>query len=386
MENLNHLSRRRLLANKRVLFISAPIGAGHIRAAQAVSHELRVNHACQTELCNVFDLFPPFIGQTILNVYLKILDFFPAIYGSAYSWGNQSRLALFGREMINQILARRMLQYIKEYQPDVIVCTHATPAGLVAWLRKKNLITIPALAIITDFVVHRLWVYPEISCYFVAHPAMADYLHQQGIAREAIAVTGIPISESFSRPTNKYELLTKLKLSQDRKTIMIMGGGAGVLPLKQILEFCSQIDKPLQFIAVAGKNQALCRELLAVKSTFKHPVKVLGYVDNIHEFMNIADLLISKPGGMTAAEALAQGVPLIIFRPIPGQELANTQYLLDNGAALRADSLSDLKTILNKLLFEENDDLSSLHKGAVLIGRPAAAKDVARIILNNHFC
>ena len=371
------------MINKRILFISAPIGAGHIRAAQAVSQILRDNHACQTELCNVFDFFPPAIGKTILAIYLKILDAFPAIYGTAYDWGNQSRLALLGRELISQLLAKRMLNYINEFQPDVIVCTHATPAGLVAWLKKQGLITVPTAAIITDFIVHRLWVYPEIDCYFVAHPAMVHYLRNHGIAADAIVVTGIPVSNNFSQTSSKAELLAKLSLSNDRKNILIMGGGAGVLPIDKILNVCNQIDSPLQLIAVAGKNQALYRKLVQLAATSKHPVKVLGFVDNVHELMSVADLLISKPGGMSSAEALTKAVPLIIFCPIPGQEEANTRFLLDKHVALRADSLPELQGILTRLLFEDNNDLSALCQQAALLGRPNAAADIAKIIAEN---
>ncbi|MBP2662421.1 MAG: ugtP 1 [Firmicutes bacterium] len=371
------------MINKRILFISAPIGAGHIRAAQAVSQILRDNHACQTELCNVFDFFPPAIGKTILAIYLKILEAFPAIYGTAYGWGNQSRLALLGRELISQLLAKRMLNYINEFQPDVIVCTHATPAGLVAWLKKQGLITIPTAAIITDFIVHRLWVYPEIDCYFVAHPAMVYYLRNHGIAADAIVVTGIPVSNNFSQTSSNAELLAKLSISNDRKNILIMGGGAGVLPIDKILNVCNQIDRPLQLIAVAGKNQALYRKLVQFAATSTHPVKVLGFVDNVHELMSVADLLISKPGGMSSAEALTKAVPLIIFRPIPGQEEANTRFLLDSHVALRADSLPELQGILTRLLFEDNNDLSALCQQAALLGRPNAAADIAKIIAEN---
>lgn len=365
---------------KRILFISAPIGAGHIRAAQAVSQILRDKYACQTELCNVFDFFPRVIGQTILTVYLKVLEVFPALYGTAYSWGNQSHIALMGRELISRFLAGRMLHYIHKFQPEIIVCTHATPAGLVAWLKRKGLITVPAAAVITDFVVHRLWVYSEIDYYFVAQNAMVQYLQHYGIAPDGVTVTGIPVSSSFTFESNKETLIAELGLVPERKTVMIMGGGAGALPIAKILSVCNQIDEPLQLIAVTGKNQALYRELVHLSAKSKHQVKIYGFVDNVHELMSVADLLISKPGGMSSAEALTKGVPLLIFRPIPGQEEANTRFLLDSHTALRADSLSDLKTILHRLLFENNNELAALRQQATVMGRPNAAEEIAKKI------
>ncbi len=360
----------------RVLFISAPIGAGHFKAAQSVSQLLRLHHSCHTEVCNIFDFCHPFIGRTILTCYLKILATFPQVYGTMYGWGNQSRLALLGRELVSQLLARRMVDYIKEFQPAVIVCTHATPAGLVAWLKKKGLITVPAAAIVTDFVAHRLWVYPELEHYFVAHLAVAEYLSQQGITSRSIVATGIPVSEYFSQPGNKDQILAELSFTPDRKTILVMGGGAGILPMAEILALCDQIDRPLQIIAITGKNQSLYRRLSQWQATSRHPVRVFGFVDNVHELMRAADILISKPGGMSSAEALTMGVPLVIYRPIPGQEEANTRYLLSNGAALRADSLTELATILNKLFITE-DEFVTLRRQAALLGRPHAAENIA---------
>ncbi|HWR07843.1 MGDG synthase family glycosyltransferase [Sporomusa sp.] len=372
------------MANQRVLFISAPIGAGHIRAAQSVSQLLQLNYNCHTELCNIFDFCHPVFGQTILTGYLKILDIFPQAYGAMYGWGNRSRLALLGRELVSQIFARRMVDYINKFQPSVIVCTHATPAGLVAWLKKKGLIKVPAVAIITDFVVHSLWVYPELEHYFVAHSAMAEDLSKNGILPQSIAVTGIPISDSFFQPCDKYQILDKLSLSPERKTILIMGGGAGVLPMGEILELCAQIDRPLQIVAITGKNQSLYRSLIQLGLVIRHPVRVFSYIDNVHELMSIADLLISKPGGMSSSEALALGVPLVIYRPIPGQEEANSRYLLNSGAALRADSLSELQNILIAL-FDDYDGFTTLRRQAVLLGRPFAAKNIVDFIAKYYF-
>ncbi|MDF2572855.1 MAG: ugtP 1 [Sporomusa sp.] len=370
-----------------MLFISAPIGAGHIRAAEAVSQLLKVNYSCDTELCNIFDFCHPFVGQAILKTYLKILDVFPQAYGTMYGWGHQSRFALYGRELVSQILAGRMLDYINKLQPSAIVCTHATPAGLVAWLKKKGLVTVPTAAIITDFTVHRLWVYPEFDLYFVAHSAMSEYLVQYGVSPAAVAITGIPVNDSFSQPNDKGLVLDKLGLTQDRKTILVMGGGAGILPIDEILKLCNEIDRPLQLVAVAGKNRQLHQKLVQLEPVIRHPVKILSYVDNVHELMSIADLLISKPGGMSASEALAMGLPLIIYHPIPGQEEANTRYLLDSCAALRADTLLELKAILVNLLFEANNDLGNLRRCATDLGTPTAAKKIADIIAEKlNYC
>jgi len=366
----------------KILFISAPVGAGHIRAAQAVSSALcKDNVHIETKMANVFDFFNPSIGKAILNVYLKILEIFPQIYGVAYSWGNESYLALTGRRIISSYLARRMERYILEYNPAVIVCTHATPAGLVAHLIKKNKISTPVVAVVTDFVVHRLWIYPEIQHYVVANKNMRDFLVENGIKHNGIEVMGIPVDEKFSLVPDKEQILSELQLSPNVKTILIMGGGAGMLPMDDILLCCENIDIALQIIVVTGNNKSIYNKLINLQSRLRKTVRILGYINNVNELMAISDLIISKPGGMTCAETLCLGLPMLIYRPIPGQEDANTNYLVKCQAALRADSVEEIQVIIKKLFIEEPEQLIVLQKNALAISQPMSGQRIAEYIL-----
>ena len=192
----------------KVLLVSAPIGSGHTRAAQAIGMAIKEqNPNADIRIASIFDFFYPLLGQAILKIYLRILDIFPQAYGLAYSWGNTSSWALWGREIINRYLAGRMYRFIMNYTPNIIVCTHATPAGLVACLAKAGKLPVPSVAVITDFVVHRLWVYPEIGRYFVAHRALQDYLADQGIDYSRSQVVGIPVAGVFSVPLSRMKYL-----------------------------------------------------------------------------------------------------------------------------------------------------------------------------------
>lgn len=369
--------------HSRILFLTAPIGSGHTRAAQAVSAVIKkLDPQAETKVANVFDLFYPWIGQTILKVYLRILAWFPSLYGSMYGWGNNSVLAIKGREIISSFLARRMHKYIRSYQPDAIVCTHATPAGLVAYLARKKAIKLPSFAIVTDFVVHRLWVYPEIDYYYVAHSTLRDYLADHGIDYERTCATGIPIAANFNNNINKCEIQHQLNLLPHLKTILIMGGGAGVLPMKEIIDICEQIEIPLQIIIVTGNNERLLKKVEALALTSRHLLRPLGFVSNVDELMSIADVLISKPGGMTSAEALVKTIPMIIYKPIPGQEEANTRYLVSEGAAIQVNSPSELKEQV-QLLMNNTSEANQMTQKIRLIARPAAAHDIARQILDH---
>lgn len=367
---------------KKVLFVTAPIGSGHVRAAQAVIKELEIQQPdINIKLANIFDFFSPFIGNIILKSYLKILEYFPQIYGAAYGWGNTNKLALIGREVISRYMSSCMESFIAKYSPDVVVCTHATPAGMVAQLAKKGKLNFPSIAIITDFTVHRLWVYPELDYYFVAHAAMGADLAKWGIPHSKSQTVGIPVDRVFLTPVPGKQVLEAIGLSKSLKTLLIMGGGAGVFPMDKILEACDHIDAEFQIIIVTGNNHAMYHRLQNLHDSLRHRVKIFGFVNNVHELMAAADLLISKPGGMTTAEALCKGLPMLIFRPIPGQEEANTIYLEKHKAAVKASSPDEVHIILERLLVEQPYELENLAQNASKIGRPDAANVIARYIL-----
>ena len=367
---------------KKVLFISAPVGAGHIRAAQAVANALKqIDPSIHTQLANSFDFFHPLLGKGILKSYLKLLSIFPQAYGTMYGWGNDSSLALFGRRQVSRYLAKKMQHYIWNYNPSAIVCTHATPAGLIAYLLRHSKLRVPTYAIVTDFVVHKLWVYPEIERYYVADDTLRGFLAQQGIVSERSRAFGIPVDVSFAEKIARESVLRQLHLAENGKIILIMGGGAGILPMAEILTACDHLTTPVAFIAVTGKNDKLYNELAALAKRMKHPVRVLGFVNNVHELMSCADILISKPGGMTSAEALACGLPMIIFKPIPGQEEANTRYLVERNYAVRADSIESAKLHLQRLLSDSSMDLKYLQHTAAEAGKRKAAHDIAQNII-----
>jgi processive 1,2-diacylglycerol beta-glucosyltransferase len=159
--------------------------------------------------------------------------------------------------------------------------------------------------------------------------------------------------------------------------LLVLGGGFGMGPVGAILAQLDLLTMPVQIVVVAGRNEALRRELAARDR--RHPTHVLGFVGNMHELMASADLIISKPGGLTSSEALALGKPLLILNPIPGQEAANSDFLLEHGAAAKVNRVEDLPFRVGQLLGTRK--LAALARAAKVLGRPDAAADVCREIL-----
>lgn len=360
----------------RVLLLSASVGSGHTRAAQAVSQALRtMDGRISTEVANLFHYVNPTVGHAVLNTYLYIIHHFPVLYKWLYSWGNASRWAVGGRNILNGYLARKIKLFVKYYQPSIIVCTHASPAGAVAHLKRHGLINVPAAAVVTDFVVHRLWLYQEMDAYFVANEDMRHYLISHGIEAAKVIVSGIPIDQAFA--------VARAAGTDAGETpaILLMGGGAGVLPMTEIVAALDSLPHSFQLMAVTGNNTNLWEKLSRQQGQYRHPVEVFRYIHNVHELMRRAAFIITKPGGLTSSEALAMGLPLLIYRPIPGQEEANTRYLTSRGAAVRADDINTVARWTEHLLTHQAS-LEAMRAQARAEGKPRAAACIAAQLIS----
>lgn len=362
----------------RVALLATSFGSGHIKAARAVEQAVTArNKVVRTLFIDSFIASAPILTKVIINLYLRILSYMPSLYGYVYAWGNRSHVALWGRKLISLRLAFSTCSQLTAFAPQAVICTHASPAGAVSRLKNQGLLTAPLIAVITDFVVHRLWIFDEVDIFAVAHEKTAGQLLAAGVAPERIRITGIPIDEKFCGDIDKGLIRRKLGLDHDMPVVLIMGGGTGALPMDKIAEEFSQYAMPVQILAVAGQNEALRLRLHRLSHDL--PVSVFGFVDNVHELMAAADLIITKPGGLSVAESLAMGIPMLLFRPIPGQEEGNAQFLIEEGAACRIDELSDLPHIIMRLL-QDRAQLDTMRSKARKLAKPHAAQKVAEIV------
>jgi processive 1,2-diacylglycerol beta-glucosyltransferase len=375
----------KIIPTVKIMFITAPIGSGHVRAAQAVEkavNELALSQQCRvlTVQYSLFDFIPKQLAHLILSSYFWLLSCCPMIYGGMYQWGNQSSLALVGRNLFNKLLAGRMEQTVIEECPDIIVCTHASAGGVVVELIKNKVCNVPLLAVVTDFVVHRLWIYPEVMRYFVAYEGLKQYFVRHAIPENRVSVTGIPVDSAFGEPKNRKLLQQKYKLDSTVPTLLLMGGGQGLLPLVQLVQIINSLPEPVQLIVVAGNNTQAVKQLQKLSLQTNHRLILFGFVDRIAELMAVADVIITKPGGMTVAEALASQLPLIIYHPLPGQEQANTHYLIEAGVAKQVASPAELAQYLGKL-FKEQLVASKMKRNLSSPASSNGARQIAREIL-----
>jgi len=363
----------------KVALLTTSFGAGHLQAAQAVEHAiLKKRPGTQTKLVDSFTTTAPWLTLFTLNTYLKVLELMPLLYKLLYDWGNNSRSALYFRQFISWRLSWSTGKQLAAFNPDVVICTHASPTGAVCYLKKKGVLNVPVIAVVTDYVAHRLWVYDEVDLYTVAHEEVRENLISRGVDPHKIMVTGIPVAEKFCKPIIKTAILQQLALNEDIPVILIMGGGTGALPMEEIVSILKEHSLKAQLLVVTGHNTVMRKQI--EKHTGDLSIRVLGFVANIHELMAVADLMITKPGGLSVAEAITMGLPMVIFRPIPGQEEGNAKFLIEQHVAYRAEHVGDLPKIISALL-NDQDRTEQMRKRARSLSAPKAAETIADLAL-----
>jgi processive 1,2-diacylglycerol beta-glucosyltransferase len=313
--------------------------------------------------------------------YLKLVEHAPELWGMLFKQTDNPkllrRLARL-RRAFPPHSTLRFIRHLRQFKPDAVLCTHFLPVEILGkarerWSGKPPLV----VCVVTDFEAHALWMGDAVDLYCVAEEETKARLVARGVAGDRVVVTGIPIAAKFSIRPDGDLVRKRLGLRDDLPILLVLGGGFGLGPVAEILMELDKVERPFQTIVVAGRNDELRREL-AVRD-HRHPTQVLGFVGNMHELMAVCDLIVSKPGGLTSSEALAMGRPLLILNPIPGQEAANSDFLLEHGAAAKINRVEDLPFRLNQLLGSKK--LADMTRSAAALGRPKAAEEICREVL-----
>jgi processive 1,2-diacylglycerol beta-glucosyltransferase len=372
--------------SKRVLILSASVGAGHLRAAEAVELAVRqLDPAAVVKNVDVLDLTNAAFRRLYGKAYLDLVNRVPHVLGYFYDLLDRPRRPKSTRDRLRLAVEKLnlgpFLKFLQEQSWDVIVNTHFLPAEIIASLRRKDRLHTPQLTVTTDFETHRLWVNQPCDHYFTATEEGAAYLQHWGVPAEHTTATGIPIHPVFSQEKPREECLLRQGLVGDRPVLLQLAGGFGVGPIEQIYRAVLDIAVPLEVVVVTGRNAAAKEQLAEVSPPARHRVKLLGFTKEIDELMAAADLVLSKPGGLTTSEALARGAAMAVINPIPGQESRNSDFLLENGAAIKINNIGTLAHKLTRLL-GERQRLAGLKAAAKRLGRPRAALDVARRALD----
>lgn len=371
----------------RILLLSVSAGAGHGRAAEALRAEAAASFpGVEAKHIDVMTLVPASFRALYADYYIKIVEHHPAVWAYMYNASDKMpRDAWFSRvrRAVERLNTRQLDDTIKDYAPDQIICTHFLPAELLAHEIRRGRAVPPVWVQVTDFDLHRMWVQAGMRGYFAASDEIAFRMVARGIPRENIAVTGIPIMPVFAQSIDRAACARELGIAPDKTTLLLMTGGAGLAGSESLIERLLALPGDFQIVALAGRNETLLASYRKIAAAHSGRLFPLGFTRTIERVMACADLAVTKPGGLTVSECLAVGLPMVLIAPIPGQEERNADYLLEQGAAVKAHDGVALEYKIAQLLGQP-ERIARMRASMSGLGHPEAARAVLRHVLDRR--
>lgn len=363
----------------KVLFLSVTAGYGHHQAAHVLIEYLEERGA-ECRIIDTLEYINPLLGESLDKGYMASTKFTPGVYGKIYRYVDKEEGADYGRfsmvRITNSVLSKRIKTLLKDYDPDVIVCTHVFAARVMTEINRKGKYH-KTIGIVTDFTIHPFWEDIDIDYLVTASRQLTYQATKKGIDEAKIIPAGIPIHRKFARRMDKISARELLGI-ENKTTILIMSGSTGFGRVTRNIKRLDRLDMDFQIISVCGNNKSLKQDIdnLELKKTIYN----FGFVDNIDLLMDASDCIITKPGGLTSSEALAKGIPMILSRPIPGQEERNREFLLNNGAAMYISKTYHIDEAISQL-FNSSSRLEGLKIGMSALARPNSTEDIGNFII-----
>lgn len=375
---------------KKILIFYASYGGGHLSAANSIKQYIDDNFSdFDTKLIDCMLYVNKPINKITTTAYKEMAKKFPWAWGEVYSHSQKGPMAHIS-STANNLMARKLLKLLKEYNPSIVISTHPFGSQMVSYLKRKALIDCKLATIMTDFSPHEQWLVgkEQVDFFFVSHEKMRQLLIDDNIPESKVFATGIPLSNRFLMHYNKLDIMNSFDLNPDKKVILFFGGGEFGLGREQTIKilksFISHVNNH-QIVAIAGKNEKMkvAFESLVSEMHAGEIVKVLSYTNQVPELMSISDLVVTKPGGLTTTESLASGLPIIAINPIPGQEEENAEFLEKSSVAIWLKKRDDFDSVISNLLSNEQK-LHQMKINTKLLAKKNSTRDICNIILKKE--
>jgi len=370
---------------KKVLLLSASSGAGHVRAAQALERALLdAEAAVQVRHIDTLEYTTKVFRNLYSKAYIDAVNNAPALLGWLYDHFDKPRKNERLRLALDQLNTLPFVKLLKEYEPEITICTHFLPAEIISWMKAKERIVCPQAIVVTDFDLHAMWLCDHFEHYFVALDETQTHLQRLGCPLDKITVSGIPIDPVFGEHKDRGAMRKKYGLAPEKVVILVSTGGFGVGPIQDLMRSLLELNHSAEIVVICGRNEELKANLDAVRLQYSRKksitVHLVGYTNEMDEYMAASDMIVGKPGGLTTSEALAKGLVFVVVNPIPGQEERNSDHLLEEGAAIRCNNLPALAYKIDRLLDDPNR-LAGMRDRVRRLARPFAARTIVNKLL-----
>lgn len=369
----------------RVLIVSASIGSGHVAAGRALQQVLSARGA-EVRHIDLLDYTTAPFRRLYRQAYFDLVRTAPDLVDwlgkrlDAPREEKSRQARLLAR--LTRLISFHLPRQLAAFRPQLVVHTHFLATGILA-SRSRHL-ALPQVSVMTDYLVHGLQMQPDLRRYYVGSDELAAHLRAVGVDMGKVRVSGIPIDPRFARLPQRSEAREALGLSQDSELLLMMTGGMEAKVVLDMLKQLKQFRRQMTVVVITGRSADLRHTLSEAVEDHDGPVRfrILGYSEEVPSYMAAADLLASKPGGLTSAEALAAGLPFAVVSPYPLQEEANANHLLEVGAGMRIDPLTTFSFKVQRF-FDEPERRERMRCSALAAGRPQAAEAIGDDLIDS---
>lgn len=324
------------------------------------------------EMVDVFSTCSGFLN-VFARLYAPVIKYSPRLWGQLYYWLDDERKLQQLEKISRSFILKELTLLIQKKRPDVIVSVHPLVNHLTVRAIQESGLKIPFIVAITDPVtLHRAWIAPEVDLCIVATEEAKRLAVKYGMPERKIKVIGMPIDPKFS-PKDKDKHASKIF------TILMMGGGEGAGKMYEIIQEFDRAELKIKLLVIAGRNRSLETKLKMKADKFSFPMKVYGFTDQVYELMSESDLIITKAGPGTIAEALAMRLPIIITSWLPGQEEGNVEFVVRENVGRVSKDPARVVEIVTEML-RHPAEFEEMKKNIKRVSRPQAAIDIAREI------
>jgi len=371
----------------RILITYAYAGVGHKKAALAIEKAL-IGSGAQVKNVDVLDYANAFFKASYPNAYLFLINKTPTFWGLLYYMMDCRIVDFFmapARRFLHRLNCGEFIEFIKKECPDVVVSTHFLPSEIISGLKDRGEFKGKLITVVTDFISHSFWLARSSDYFIGAIQRTKNDLLKRGIPEDKIKILGIPCDPVFSVSKGRDALIRQLGIEPGFFNVLVMSGGFGTGPMEEIVTEINnmgpEIRDRMQIIAICGKNEPLFHELSEMAQGLNVKLKAFGYMNNVDEFMEVSDIIVTKPGGLTISEALSKNLPMIIVRPILGQETRNCKILTGYGTAVKANNAREACKFIKEFATSP-ERLIGTRARIGLLRYPDAAKNIAVFLRN----
>src|SRR3989338_3213429 len=369
------------MSKRRILLMYISKVSGHRQATVAIQQALRqLEPDIEAPAINGFGYAYPILEKIVNKAYLSVIKRTPKVWDYLYDNPKIVKNSQSIQNFLYKTSHEKIEKLIRRHRPQAVVCTQAFPCVMVADYKMSHRRDILIIGVLTDFSPHSYWINEGVDYYVVPSEEVKERLVAKGAAPERVRVYGIPLRPRFNEPVDRTVIAGKMGLDPAAPTILVMGGGQGLGPIKKIVKSLGRMNMYVQIIVLSGINKKILNSLRRYAAAADKRILVFEFVNNVEELMTLADLIITKSGGMTTAESLAKGLPMVIVNPIPGQEMRNADFLIQQGIGIRVHDVDDVGKEAEVLL-RSPERLAAMRKSALVHAKPHASMDIARLIL-----